>query len=109
MGAKTDARKLDRATQGQLRRLVVKAVRGGMKQSAAAKRFAVSLRAVNKWVALAKVGGLRALKPRRRGRRPERAGSTAGQSARIRGLIVGKMPDQLKLPFYLWTRAAVAT
>ena len=29
------------------------------------------------------------------------------QAARIRGLIVGRMPDQLKLPFYLWTRAAV--
>jgi len=26
----------------------------------------------------------------------------------MRALIVGKMPDQLKLPFYLWTRAAVA-
>lgn len=43
------------------------------------------------------------------------AGETAGggllnkaQSARIRALIVGKMPDQLKLPFYLWTREAVA-
>ncbi len=24
-------------------------------------------------------------------------------------MIVGKMPDQLKLPFYLWTRAAVAS
>jgi hypothetical protein len=22
-------------------------------------------------------------------------------------LVVGKMPEQLKLPFYLWTRAAV--
>src|SRR4051794_1212619 len=27
---------------------------------------------------------------------------------RIYQLILGKMPDQLKLPFYLWTRAAVA-
>ena len=24
-------------------------------------------------------------------------------------MIVGKMPDQLTLPFYLWTRAAVAS
>ena len=71
------------------------------------ERFAVSLRAVNKWMA-ATCGGLRALKSRRRGRRPAgRLDST--QSARIRGLIVSKMPDQLKLPFYLWTRAGVAT
>ena len=109
MEAKTDGRQLDMATQGQVRRLVVKAVRGGLKQGAAAKRFSVSLRAVNKWVALAKVGGLRALKLRRRGRRPGSGRLTAAQSTRMRGLIVGKMPDQLKLPFYLWTRAGVAT
>jgi hypothetical protein len=41
MKAKTDARKLDGATQGHLRRLVVKALRGGMKQTAAAQQFAV--------------------------------------------------------------------
>jgi len=96
------------ATQGQLRRLVVQAVRGGMKQGEAADRFSVSLRAVNKWVALDKIGGLRALKLRRRGRRPGSGRLNAGQSARIRSLIVCKMPDQLKLPFYLWTRAGVA-
>ena len=109
MRQKTDARKLDVATQAHLRRLVVKALRGGMKQTAAAQQFAVSLRAVNKWAALDKVGGLRALKSRRRGRRAGEGRLDATQSARIRALIVGKMPDQLKLPFYLWTRAAVAS
>jgi len=108
MRGKTDVRKLDGATQAHLRRLVVKALRGGMKQTAAAQQFAVSLRAVNKWAAVAKVGGLRALRPRRRGRRAGEGRLDATQSARIRALIVGKMPDQLKLPFYLWTRAAVA-
>jgi len=109
MRGKTDVRKLDGATQAHLRRLVVKALRGGMKQTAAAQQFAVSLRAVNKWAAVAKVGGLRALRPRRRGRRAGEGRLDATQSARIRALIVGKMPDQLKLPFYLWTRAAVAS
>ncbi len=32
----------------------------------------------------------------------------ATQVARIRVLIVGRMPNRLKLSFYLWTRAAVA-
>src|ERR1700687_5530197 len=109
MGTKTDARKLDEATQAHLLRLVVKALRGGMKQTAAAEQFAVSLRAVNKWAALDKTGGLRALKPKRRGRRAGEGRLDATQSARIRAMIVGKMPDQLKLPFYLWTRAAVAS
>ena len=30
-------------------------------------------------------------------------------TARIRSLIVGKLTDQLTLPFYLWTLAAVAS
>ena len=30
------------------------------------------------------------------------------QQAKVRGIILGKLPDQLKLPFYLWTRQAVA-
>lgn len=109
MRAKTDARKLDGATQAHLRRLVVKALRGGMKQTVAAEQFAVSLRAVNKWGALDRGGGLRALKSRRRGRRAGEGRLDAMQSARIRTLIVGKMADQMKLPFYLWTRAAVAS
>lgn len=57
MNGKTDARRLDPATQAHLRRLVVLAVRGGMKQTEAAKQYQVSLRAVNKWVALDKAGG----------------------------------------------------
>ena len=84
------------------------AVRDGMKQVEAAKVFRASLRAVNKWVALDKLGGLRALKAKRRGRRTGEGALNDKQAARIYQLILGKMPDQLKLPFYLWTRAAVA-
>jgi transposase len=105
-----DARTLAPAAQAHVRRLAIKAVRAGLRQTAAAKTYGVSLRAVNKWVALDKVGGLRALKPKRRGRRPGQGGRLhVAHAQRIRSLIVGKMPDQLKLPFYLWTRAAVAS
>jgi transposase len=56
------------------------------------------------------VGGLRALKPKRRGRRLGQGGRLGVvQGQRIRSLIVGTMPNQLKLPFYLWTRAAVTS
>lgn len=107
MNAKTDARRLDAATQAHLRRLVVLAVRDGIKQTEAARQYQVSLRAVNKWVALDKAGGLKALKPGRRGRPKGGGRLNARQALRIRRLVVGKTPDQLKLPFYLWTRAAV--
>lgn len=108
MVRRTDARKLDAATQAHLRRLVVLAVRDGMKQTAAAERYGVSLRAVSQWMARDRAGGLKALKARRRGRPVGGGRLSARQATRIRGLVLGKMPDQLKLPFYLWTRAAVA-
>jgi transposase len=110
MRGQDDARTLAPAAQAHLRRLAVKAVRTGCTQTEAAKIYGVSLRAVNKWVAIDKVGGLRALRPKRRGRRRGQGGRlSVTQAQHIRRLIVGKLPDQLKLPFYLWTRAAVAS
>lgn len=109
MQNRTDARKLDIATQTHLRRSAVQAVRGGMSQTRAAQVFGASLRAVSKWMALDRAGGLRALKPKRRGRRAGEGRLDRAQSARIRQLIIDGLPDQLKLPFYLWTRAAVVS
>lgn len=104
-----DARKLDSAAQHLLRRQVVQAVRRGMTQTEAAHTFGASLRAVSKWMQLDRDGGLRALKLKRRGRRPGEGRLNAKQAHRIRLTIIDKLPDQLKLPFYLWTRAAVAS
>jgi transposase len=104
-----DARKLDSATLAHLRRSLVQAVRGGMSQTEAAGIFGVSLRAANKWMALDKSGGLRALKLKRRGRRAGQGRLDPVQGKRIRQLIIDSLPDQLKLPFYLWTRAAVVS
>ena len=109
MKNRPDARKLDIATQTHLRRTVVRAVRGGMSQTEASKVYGASLRAVSKWMALERTGGLRALKQKRRGRRAGEGHLQPAQSARIRQLIIDSLPDQLKLPFYLWTRAAVVS
>jgi transposase len=87
---------------------VVQAVRDGTTQTEAARTFGASLRAVSKWMRLEREGGLRALKLKRRGRRPGEGRLSGKRAERVRALIVGRMPDQLKLPFYLWTRAAVA-
>jgi transposase len=108
MGKKTDARKLDAMTQAHLRRLAVLAVRDGMKQTAAAQKYQVSLRAVNQWMARDRTGGLKALRAKRRGRPIGGGRLNVKQAARLRALVIGRMPEQLKLPFYLWTRAAVA-
>lgn len=102
-----DGRKLDRATQAHLRRQVVLAVRSGMTQMQAARVHGLSLRAVQKACAKARTGTLRALTIDMRGRPSGHTLLSAAQQAKVRNIIVGKLPDQLKLPFYLWTRQAV--
>ncbi len=105
--SKASKKRGDALTQARVRRMAVKAVRAGMTQTSAAATFGVSVRAVNHWMATDKVGGLRALAPKRRGRRAGDGRLTQAQAARVRQQILDKMPDQLKLGFYLWTRAAV--
>ncbi|WP_198364118.1 winged helix-turn-helix domain-containing protein, partial [Burkholderia ubonensis] len=56
----------------------------------------------------AREGGLRALRPGKRGRRPGSGHLTHRQAIRIRKLIIERMPDQLSMPFHLWTRESVA-
>lgn len=108
MKTKTDGRKLDQATQAHLRKMVVQAVRGGMTRVEAGRTFGVSLRAIGNWMKSAREGGLRALRPGKRGRRPGSGHLSHRQAVRIRKLIIERMPDQLALPFYLWTRESVA-
>ncbi|MFN8980744.1 MAG: helix-turn-helix domain-containing protein, partial [Gemmatimonadaceae bacterium] len=74
MVKRVDGRSLDAATLAPVRRTVVQAVRGGLTHTAAAKLFGVSVRAVNKWMATSKEGGLRALNAKPRGR-PAGAGA----------------------------------
>lgn len=103
---RTDARSLPPAAQEALRLRVVRAVQGGLQQTAAAAAFAVARGTVNQWVQRAHREGLAALKARRRGR-PPRPRLTPPQTARVVRTIVGKCPDQLRFPFALWTREAV--
>jgi transposase len=101
-----DARSLPAVAQEDLRRKAVKAVLGGMKQIEAAKVLGVTRQAIGKWLKAYRQGGLKTLKAKRQGR--PRGGSLLGwQSAQIAKSVVDRCPDQLKMPFYLWTREAV--
>lgn len=101
-----DARSLPAVAQEDLRRKAVKAVLGGMKQVEAAKVLGVTRQAIGKWLKAYRQGGLKTLKTKRQGR--PRGGSLLGwQSAQIAKSVVDRCPDQLKMPFYLWTREAV--
>jgi transposase len=101
-----DARSLPAVAQEDLRLKAVKAVLGGMRQVEAAKVLGVTRQAIGKWLKAYHQCGPKTLKAKRQGR--PRGGSLLGwQSAQIAKSIVDRCPDQLKMPFYLWTREAV--
>ena len=75
-------------------------------QKQAAEIFGITERAVNKIWAQYKAGGKRALRSRKRG---VQGGMKLkkDQAHKVRELIREKLPEQLRLPFGLWTREAV--
>jgi transposase len=102
-----DARSLPPVAQEDLRRKAIKAVVGGMTHVAVAGLLGVTRHTVDGWVVRWRQGGMRALSSRRRGR-PKAKRLPVRESAQIRRAIRDRCPEQLKLPFSLWTRAAVA-
>ena len=102
-----DFRSLPSAAQEDIRRKAVRAVLYGKKRGEAAELFGITRKAVEKWVAIYRTEGLKSLRAKRRGR--PRGGSLAPwQASQIVRSITDRCPDQLKLPFMLWTREAVA-
>ena len=101
-----DTRTLTPQAQEELRRRVVAAVLGGMGKSQAARTFHVSRASIDAWLKQYRKGGEAALAGKRRGR-PRQPRLTKTQTAKAIRLITDRCPDQLKLPFALWTREAV--
>jgi transposase len=109
MAGDRDFRKLEPSVQAELRRRAVALVDAGKTRQEAAAAVGVNRRFVGEWVKARDHGGEEALDGGRRGRRPgEQLALKERDATRIRRLITDKCPDQLKLPFALWTREAVA-
>jgi transposase len=108
MVLRRDFRKLDPATQAELRRVAVAMVEAGKTRVEAAAAVGVNRRFVGEWVEAVRRSGEAALAGGRRGRRPGgQKALSPEQERKIRRLIADGCPDQLKLPFTLWTRQAV--
>jgi transposase len=103
---KRDARTLAPIAQEELRMRVVEAIRNGMKKAHAAKVFGVCRQSIHTWLAAYQQGGEDKLRARKRGPKPHPKLSQSQQN-HIRRFVIGKCPDQLQLPFALWTREAV--
>ena len=102
-----DARRLSPQAQEDLRRRVVRAVsEQGMGVVEAARTFGVSRMSVHRWMSAVGEQGLSSLKSRPRGR-PRSIQLAPHQAATTVRMILAGCPDQLRLPFALWTREAV--
>lgn len=101
-----DARRLSPQDQELLRLRVIEALRAGVSPAEVIRAFGVGRTAVYHWRRKAALGGLRALRSRPRGRPtgPRLRGPAAAVAAR---LIREHLPDELGLPFGLWSCEAV--
>jgi transposase len=101
-----DCRLLPPPAQEALRHRAVSAVLEGKTHGEVADILGVRRQVVGRWVKRCRDGGVAALKARKRGRPPV-ARLKPHQAATIVRLITDRCPDQLRMPFVLWTREAV--
>lgn len=108
---KQDARKLNQATLEERRKQSIRLYQSGKFKSYTeiGKAVGAHRNTVSEWIRAWQKGGARALKVKKRGR-PVGLGRSLlpHEEAQVRKDLVDKCPDQLKLPFALWTRQAVA-
>ena len=101
-----DARSLPSVAQEDLRMKAVNAVLEGRTHVEVARMFNVTRHSVDKWVHLYNLHGKKGLRAQERGR-PKHSALLPWQAALIVRTIEDHCPDQIKLPFVLWTRQAV--
>lgn len=106
---RTDAIKLSQKEQALLRKKAVHLREKGLSNSEVGDLLDVHPKTVAGWWTRYRREGEQMFVPGKRGRRTgDQRRLTAVQERVIQGLIADKAPDQLKLPFALWTRAAVS-
>ena len=104
-----DFRSIGRAAQEELRRrALVLVVQQGLSQAEAAQLVGVQRQTVNIWLQRYRAqGDDGVLDGRRVSPRRGKGVLTAGEAGQVQGWIRDRTPDQLKLPFALWTSRAV--
>lgn len=105
---KIDARKLSASAIEEKRRQAVKLRSKGLTRAEIGDIVGVHADTVGRWLKVYRSGGAKALTLKRRGRR-EGSGRRLdkAQERKVQRLLIDKTPEQLKLPYALWTRESV--
>jgi len=101
-----DGRKRTPEAQQEIRNLVVANRKKGIAPGEIAEMLGITVRAEQKIWKKYKEKGSKGIVLRKRGRKSEKA-VTRQQESQIKKMIENKLPDQLQLPFGLWTREGV--
>jgi len=105
---KIDARRHSPATQYEIRKQIVRLRNQGLQNRMVAEGLGITEGRASKIWQSYKKEGIKAIKLRRRGRRTgEQRTLSPEQETDLRKALIDKTPDQLRLPFALWTRDAV--
>jgi transposase len=105
---KRDFRKLRSDAQLEIKKAAIKMVKAGQSQGYVADFFGINRKTLYTWLKQFEEKGPQGLKYLIRGRRHgELRILTADQEKLIQRMIIDKCPEQLKLPFALWTRKAI--
>jgi len=105
---KNDARKLSADAQQQIRYQVIRLRKQGRTREEISQITGVHRSTCSHWWNLYRAEGKKALKLKKRGRPPGSCRTLSSeQEQKLRKAIRDKCPNQMKLPFALWTRIAV--
>lgn len=103
-----DFRSVDSATRTEIRKRALAIILKGEQKKKVAKIFGVNQNTITNWVKKHFELGAKGLKDKKRGVKSEdKKLLSKHQEKAIQKMILGTMPDQLKLPYALWTRKAV--
>ena len=105
---KTDARKRSTEVQQHNREQAIRLYLEGMSRAEIAKIVGVHYGTIAGWIRRYTQGGTDALQIGQRGRRQgEGRKLTAAQERKLKDIVVGQSPEQLELPFALWSSTAI--
>ena len=105
---KMDFRSVDSGSRMEIRKRAIKLILSGTRKKRVAELYGVNQNTITNWVKKHTKLGLKGLVDNKRGvKSADVKLLTSKQEKAIQKMILDTMPDQLKLPYSLWTRKAV--